>query len=380
MTAIRVAFNVRFLSAANLRGIGRYAMNLLVRLPRAGVRPILCSNVPVHESHLAALPAGEFEVALGGPRQPLVWDQTWERLAARSGADLLHAPGNYGLPAWTRLPAVLTLHDAIDYSFYKDRPPYRERWTRTELISRWMHWSARRGAWHVITVSEYSRREIHRRLRIPSTAMTVTYEAADDSFAPADAAAIEAVRRRHGLAESYFFYIGGWEKRKNVEFLIDAFAAAALTSARLVLAGGASEEERELRQRAERLNVAERIVWLGRIEDAELPALYSGALAFVYPSRSEGFGLQLCEAMACRCPVLVARATCLPEILGDGGETFSLADPAELAALLRRVASEETFRAGLAERAQLRSAAFSWDDCAAQTVAVYRKLLDRKAR
>jgi glycosyltransferase involved in cell wall biosynthesis len=116
---------------------------------------------------------------------------------------------------------------------------------------------------------------------------------------------------------------------------------------------------------------------LGFVPDEALPALYAGALAFAYPSEYEGFGLQLVEAMAVGCPVLAARATSLPEILGAGGETFALGDPAELAALLRRVAADAGFRAGLAARGRARSSAFSWDRAARETAQVYAQVMRR---
>ncbi len=114
---------------------------------------------------------------------------------------------------------------------------------------------------------------------------------------------------------------------------------------------------------------------LGFVPDAELPALYAGALAFIYPSEYEGFGLQLVEAMTLNCPVLAARATCLPEILGGAGETFALDTTGELAGLIRRIATEPAFRAELAARGAARSARFSWDRAATETAAVYDALV-----
>jgi glycosyltransferase involved in cell wall biosynthesis len=115
--------------------------------------------------------------------------------------------------------------------------------------------------------------------------------------------------------------------------------------------------------------------FLGFVPDDDLPALYAAALAFVYPSEYEGFGLQLVEAMALGCPVLASRATSLPEILGKGGETFTLESTDELAGLMRRVTSDPAFRDDLVLRSRLRSSAFSWQRAAKETAEVYRKVL-----
>ncbi len=171
--------------------------------------------------------------------------------------------------------------------------------------------------------------------------------------------------------------MGGWERRKNVPFLVRAFAAAKLADVELVLAGGKEGEREELQKLAAELGIADRLRLLGWIEEADLPALYAEALAFVYPSEYEGFGLQLCEAMAAGCPVLASDRTCLPEILGPGGAIFSLDRPAELADWLRRVAGEPAVRAELTARGQARGAAFRWGKTAQATVRIYEALARR---
>jgi glycosyltransferase involved in cell wall biosynthesis len=159
--------------------------------------------------------------------------------------------------------------------------------------------------------------------------------------------------------------------------LTRGFAASGLTDTDLVLAGGRPDERDALRNLATELGCVERVRFLGFLPDEELPELYSGALAFVYPSEYEGFGLQVCEAMAVGCPVLVARATSLPEIAGPGGETFDLGSTDELVQLLRRVAFDERHRTELVERARNRSSVFSWVKAAAETASVYRRLTPR---
>jgi len=173
--------------------------------------------------------------------------------------------------------------------------------------------------------------------------------------------------------------VGGWEQRKNIPFLLRGFAHAQLRNTELVMAGGRDDQRSHLMSLAKELGIAGQLRLLGWVEEPDLRTLYAEALGFCYPSEYEGFGLQLCEAMAVGCPVLAARATCLPEVLGLGGETFSLDEPSELAGLLHRLVSDSAYRRELAEKAQRRSADFSWARAADQTVEVYQSLIPEAA-
>jgi glycosyltransferase involved in cell wall biosynthesis len=379
LSVLRVGFNAYLLATPGLRGWNRYSVNLLAALPAHGVRPVLYSRTPIHADYLARLPAGSFEVCVGPPIRYLLWENRWlPRQLETDRIDVFHCPMNYGLPWSTPCPRVLTLHDAIDEVYYRPRAGWWGRWKPSALRPRLANWAARRRAHHVITVSEHAKRDIVKHLGVSPKRMSVIYEAADPVFhqsVPPEA--VGTIQAKRELSRPYFLYLGGWERRKNVPFLLRGFAASGLTDVELVLAGGKDSERSHLLELAGELGCAERVKLLGFVPDIELPALYGGALAFVYPSEYEGFGLQLVEAMEVGCPVLAARATCLPEILGSGGATFALDDPGELAALLRHVATDKLLRSTLAARAQARSLDFSWDKAAAETAEVYRKLVER---
>jgi glycosyltransferase involved in cell wall biosynthesis len=377
LNVFRVGFNAYLLASPDLRGWTRYTVNLLAALPARGVRPVLYSNAPIHPDHLARLPPDSFEIRVGPPMRYLLWENRWVPRQIRADRiDVFHCPMNYGLPWATPCPRVLTLHDAIDEVYYRPRASWWARWKPGAVRARLANWAARRRAHHVITVSEHAKGDIVRHLGIPARRVSVVYEAADPVFhREVSPGAVAAVRAKWGLARPYFLYLGGWEGRKNVPFLVRAFAASGLTDVDLVLAGGKDAERAELESLARSLACADRVKMLGFVPDDELPALYAGALAFVYASEYEGFGLQLVEAMAVGCPVLASRATSLPEILGTGGETFALADGGELAELLRRVATDAACRADLAARSRARSAAFSWDRAAAETADVYQRVV-----
>jgi glycosyltransferase involved in cell wall biosynthesis len=247
----------------------------------------------------------------------------------------------------------------------------------SSLQTRLYHWCSRLRAHRVITVSEHAKKDLVTYLGIPSQRITVIAEAADSHFhhpvSPVDRC---RVRESYNLGRPYVFYVGGWERRKNVPFLVRAFASAGLEGVDLVLAGGRPAEEHDLIRLAEDLDVVDCLRLVGRVDDLDLPALYAEAHCFVYPSEYEGFGLQLCEAMAVGCPILAADATSLPEVLGRGGRTFSLQDPRELAGLLQCLSRDADFHSKLAYQARLRNANFSWRQTARATLSVYQKALE----
>jgi hypothetical protein len=348
-------------------------INLLSELGSLGMDLFLYSDRPLHPDQLDRLAPLTYKVRLSGSMRYPVWEQYWlPRQCRADRIDILHSTHNFGLPWFSSCPRVLTLHDAI---FHVHNPGFAGHFG-----DRWRHWTARRSANHIITVSEHSKTDLVDRLRIPPDRITVTHEASDPMFQrPVSTGARKRVRARYDLGRRYIFYTGGWESRKNVPFLLRAFAAASLASTDLVLAGQPDGDVRKnIETAVAELNIGDRVRLLGWVSDEVLPALYSDALCFVYPSRYEGFGLQLCEAMAAGCPVLAARATSLPEILGSGGETFSLDDPAELISLLRQIAGDGEFRQQLVRRAAARSATLHWRFTAERTIGVYEILLRHK--
>jgi len=376
---VRVAFNALPLSAPQLRGWTRYTLNLLEALADEGVELLLYAHQPLNPAYLERLrgqAARRVRVREAPPGQRyLDFEQRWlPWQCLRDGADLLHAPHNFGLPWTSPCPRVLTLHDVIDRAFGPPRPALRLR--RAELQSRAQHWVAYRRAHHILPVSEHARRDIIHHLRVAPERITTVAEAADPRFlaplAPGEGA---RVRHAYGLERPFVFYVGGWEERKNVPFLVRAFAEARLAGVELVLAGGSEAHRASLTALASALGAGERMRLLGFVPDEDLPALYAEARCFVYPSRYEGFGLQLCEAMAMGCPVLAADATSLPEVLGEGGVLFPLDSTGLLAALLREVCESPARAEALRARARTRARQLSWQRTARGTLEVYERLL-----
>ena len=378
---MRIGINARLLRDPTMRGWNRYTVNLVAELSRSGVELLLYSDQPLHAAHLARFEPDSYRVVQAPPMRYVLWEQVWlPRQCVRDRIDVLHSPYNYSLPWSSSCPRVLTLHDAIDAVYYRPQTKWTDNLSPRNLKWRLHNWAATSRANRIITVSNHAKRDLTETLGIPAAKISIIYEAADPRFShPVSDDSLERVCRKYALPARYVLYVGGWERRKNIPFLMREFAAANLEGVNLVLGGGTDPQRAELTQLAGELRIRDRTTMLGWIDDEDLPAIYSGALCFAYPSEYEGFGLQLCEAMATGCPTFASRATSLPEVLGNGGETFALKAGA-LAELLRRVSTDGDFRNDLSGRARSRSLEFSWTETARQTLSVYESLLPHRAQ
>jgi glycosyltransferase involved in cell wall biosynthesis len=373
---MKIGFNARLLASPTIRGWNRYTINLLVELARLGVELVLYTDHPLHPTHLSQLPTGTYRVQVAPPMKYPLWEQVWlPKQCRQDQIDVFHCPFHFGIPMRMHCPTVLTLHDAIDHIYYAPQQTLTEKLKPANLQNQLYQWLARVSATHIITVSEYSKTDLIRHFKIPEDKITVIYEAADAKFhQPIIEEERARIREHYQLKSPYIFYIGGWEQRKNIPFLLKAFAQAKLTDVNLVLAGGNRQQKSGLMQLAESLGIGNRLILLEWVEDADLPALYAEALCFVYPSEYEGFGLQLCEAMAVGCPVLAAQASCLPEIVGEGGTLFNLEDIKNLVGHLEAIATDPTYHSKLRQQSRIRSGNFRWENTAKSSLNVYEEL------
>ena len=373
---MRIGFNASLLSSPSLRGWNRYAVNLISELATLDYDLFLYAKDTIHEDHLKRIKKGRIQIRVHPTPSHFSWEQRWlPDQAKRDKVHILHSPFNYGLPFRTHCPKILTLHDAIETIYYGPKRSLTEKYNWASFTSGFYHWVARTSADRIITVSEHSKADLITHLKIAPAKIEVIYEASDAQFHTADENPVEAAANRPHPSP-YFFYVGGWEERKNIPFLLRAFSESKLGETQLVLAGGAETDRPRVEQSVSELGLMSRVKLLGWVSEIELRTWYANALAFVYPSSYEGFGLQLCEAMASGCPTLAARASCLPEVLGAGGEIFSLDSTAELKALLEKLNDQIDFRAELRARAKKRSLDFSWHKTAQKTAALYESLVE----
>jgi glycosyltransferase involved in cell wall biosynthesis len=232
----------------------------------------------------------------------------------------------------------------------------------------------------VITISHHVKQEMVERLGVDPARIDVTYLAADEHFRPAAAEVVERVLQSRGLPARYILTVGTVEPRKNLATLLTAYARLPQDireSHPLVIVGmrgwvGDSSHYGEVAALAERLGLAEKVIFAGYLPDDELPAVYSGAAAFVFPSLYEGFGLPPLEAMACGTPVVSSNAASLPEVVGEAAVLFDPQSAEALTAALERLLTHEADANALIARGLDQARRFSWERCARETLASYQ--------
>ena len=294
----------------------------------------------------------------------------------RRPVDLLHV--QYTAPPAAPCPVVVTVHDL---SFEHLPETFKRRsWMQLRLTVRR---TVRRAA-HVIAPSEFTRRDLIETYKLDPARVSAIPLAASARFGPVtDAGEIERVRRHYGLEGDYILAVGSIQPRKNLARLVRAYSGLRRERGRsnlpqLVLVGKKAWLYGETLKAVEEEGVGDSVVLTGYVSEGDLPALYTGALCFAYPSYYEGFGLPPLEAMRCGTAVLTGDRTSLPEVVGDAGLTADPFDTGAIQGALARLIEDEALRAELGARGLKRAEAFDWRDTARMTLQVYRRVMGEK--
>ena len=286
------------------------------------------------------------------------------------GRQLYHATEHL-LPR-VACPTVLTVHDLI----FERYPQHHTRRNQAFLKLAMPRFVAAADA--IIAVSAHTKNDLIEIYGTPAAKIHVIHEGVDTRFSPAAPDEIAGVRTHYGLPEHYLLMVGTLEPRKN-----HGTALRALRRLRdqgmqvaLVIVGGEGWLFAPVRTLLQELGLDDDVIFTGYVDDAELPALYSGAACVLVPSLYEGFGFAVLEAMACAAPVICSNVSSLPEIAGDAAQLITPVDDLALAAAVHQVLTEPALATALRAKGQARSAHFTWPECARKTAELYMELAD----
>jgi len=298
------------------------------------------------------------------------WQRAVEipRYARQLDLDVLHVPFNF-VPAG-RCKKIVSIHD-LGFLHMPEAYAPAER-----LRMRWLTRSAARRADHVLTLSDYWKRSIVESYDLPASMVTVAPAAVDSgTFRVLDEAAVRRERDRLGLACDYVLAVGEIQRRKNLRVLLEAIGRVREETRREVhvaLVGRKGRGADEVLRYVAESGLGKCVHFVGSVGTEALVALYNGALALVYPSLLEGFGMPILEGMSCGCPVICSNAAAMPEVYGDAALPFDPREPDDLAAQLRRVVDDGALRSDLVRRGFANARRFSWERTAAIVDRVYR--------
>jgi glycosyltransferase involved in cell wall biosynthesis len=276
--------------------------------------------------------------------------------------DIYHEAGFFPFLTPSHVKIVFTVHDLSIFRFPQYHPRERVLYCRLFLSRRCENVSK------FLTVSDFSKDEMKQFLNIPNEKTRVIYEGFDaPTFYPRSLKEIGGILRGRSLPEKYFLFVGSGDPRKNMGVIPEALDRADL-EVPLVVAGWSGWAGKNMRKK---------IIFLGYVEDDQLALLYSGALALIFPSRYEGFGLPILEAMACGCPVITTRKASMPEVAGDAA--LYMKDPDDvkgLAGLLKELVENPQHRQEWVEKGLVRAGLFSWQKTAQATFRAFEQALD----
>ena len=334
--------------------------------------------LPPDAQELISDPAGRAEKLCCGTKYYSFREQLeLPRILRRHRIDLLHSP-HFVLPLLGSCTTIATIHDVIYLACREDLPSKTGR-----VYYRKMMTAAARKADRIITVSEFSKAEIVRFLKVDPGKIEVIYSGVSPVFTRVnDQARMDEVRRRYGIYQEYIFYAGIYKPRKNHDGLLRAMQRliASGISAQLVIAGPMNEGLIPLQKLVAELGITAQVIFPGAVSDADLAALYSGAQVYACPSLYEGFGFTVLEAMACGAPVVCSSATSLPEVVGEAALCANPQNPDEFAQALACVRSDDRLRAQLIAAGYENCRRFSWQNAATRTLAVYESLTAHATR
>ncbi len=368
---MRIAIDAR-LNAYRIGGIPQYTRQLATMLAElAREDTFITLQHRDHRTPLVLAPNADRMTFYTPPHH------RWEQIAlplelVRVGANVLHCP-DFIAPRLRPCPAVITIHD-LAFLHFPDILDDDARRYYGQIQASAHHAEA------VIAVSESTADDIANQLNLPRERIDVVYEAVSPSFVPLsiDAGELRTIGEIQAVAQSYMLFVSTIEPRKNLPMLLQALRICIdrnpKRNYRLLIVGARGWRDSAIFETLRELELGEAAQFVGTVTDEELCWLYSACRIYANPSRYEGFGLPLLEALACGAACLAAQSTSLPEIGGDAAEYLPPDDAEAWAERITSLWEDDARRAELGHLGVQRARTFSWARAARETLAIYRRI------
>src|SRR3990167_6208819 len=327
----------------------------------------------------------DFTYSVFGPKK--LWTRVGLPLKLMFGEkiDVFFTMGHYS-PHLTKIPLAVTIFD-LSYLHY----PQLFKKNDLYQLTNWSKYSILKSK-HIFTISKATKDDLVKNYKINPSKITVTYPGYDkERFKPQSSNKIEPIKRKYKIKENYIIFVGTLQPRKNIERLIIAFSnliqntkylpasqAGKIQNTQLVIVGKKGWLYDSIFERVKNLKLEDKIIFTDYVTDSDLPALISGAKAFVLPSLWEGFGIPVVEAQACGVPVVISNVSSLPEIVGESG---ILVDPQNAESIIqgvKKILTNDKINSDLVKKGFLNIKRFSWQSCAQQSLQTLEKLASRE--
>lgn len=369
---MKIAIDARGINLYSGTGIGTYTENVLKNL----INIDNTNNYHVFWSgnNYESIKKENCKVVMTSRKhQRFFEDYYFPENISKENIDIYHMPQNgIGLSEEISCKKVVTIHDLIPYvmpktvgrgyllKFLKEMPV---------IIG---------NSDGIITVSEFSKRDILKYFPIDENKVFVTPLAADKKYTPLDKLHCRNfLKNVYNLTNPFILYLGGFSERKNVDSAITAFSKVykdLSENYNLVIVGDYKDSSQKLVNLTNELNIQSHVIFTGFVPEDHLPLFYNSCDAFIYPSFYEGFGLPPLEAMNCGTPVIASNLTSIPEVVGDGGILINPYDINDISLSIGNLLSNEKLRSELSSKALLRAKQFSWQNTARSTLKVYESV------
>jgi len=369
---MKIAIDGRGVNLYNGTGIGTYTENVLKNL--INIDTVNNYHVFWSGKNFESIKKENCKVIMTSKKhQRFFEDYYFPENISKENIDIYHMPQNgIGLSPNISCKKIVTIHDLIPYvmpetvgrgyllKFLKEMPI---------IIG---------NSDGIITVSEFSKRDILKYFPIDESKIFVTPLAADSKYTPLDKLHCKSfLEKAYNLVNPFILYLGGFSERKNVASAITAFSKVYKDlnkNYNLVIVGDYRDSSQKLVKLTNELNMQSHVIFAGFVPEEHLPLFYNCCEALIYPSFYEGFGLPPLEAMNCGTPVIASNLTSIPEVVGDAGILINPYNIEDISLAIGNLLSNEKLRSELSAKALARAKQFSWQNTAGRTLKVYESI------